>query len=219
MGSYKTNWYALKEAFAKAGTVAYTKVMRDDGPKGAFTWSRGSGLVEMASPEEAQNAIDTFNGMPLDGRDIVVELWDDSAPKNPPAAKGKGWGKSFGSKSWGKAESWGKAGGKGFGKSSKSKGKSKGDRHEDDPACKVHVGNLSYKTKWASLKDFMSQAGTVTYSKIMEDKGKGKGFWSRGSGLVIYSTPSEAQYAVATLNGEICDDRPVTVDAWESASV
>merc|ERR1711879_198952 len=119
---------------------------------------------------------------------------------------------------------FGKASGKGFGSKGKSKGygskgKSKGEWHEDDPACKVHVGNLSYKTKWASLKDFMSQAGTVTYAKIMEDKGKGKGFWSRGSGLVIYSTPAEAQYAVATLNGETCDDRPVTVDSWTDASV
>merc|ERR1712046_277089 len=104
------------------------------------------------------------------------------------------------------------------------KGKSKGARkgcgksewHEDDPACKVHVGNLSFKTKWASLKDFMSQAGTVTYSKILEDKGKGKGFWSRGTGLVIYETPPEAQHAFATLNGALCDDRCVTVDSGDA---
>merc|ERR1719174_2949108 len=54
-------------------------------------------------------------------------------------------------------------------------GASGGVRHEDDPACKVYVGNLSYKTMWAGLKDFFSSAGTVKYVKVLEDKGKGKG--------------------------------------------
>ena len=58
----------LHEHFAQAGTVESAKVVedRDTGR------SRGFGFVEMASAEEAQTAIEQFNGQDLDGRNLVV---------------------------------------------------------------------------------------------------------------------------------------------------
>ncbi len=58
----------LHEHFAQAGTVESAKVVedRDTGR------SRGFGFVEMSSAEEAQTAIEQFNGQDLDGRNLVV---------------------------------------------------------------------------------------------------------------------------------------------------
>ena len=58
----------LHEHFAQAGTVESAKVVedRDTGR------SRGFGFVEMASAEEAQAAIEQFNGQDFDGRNLVV---------------------------------------------------------------------------------------------------------------------------------------------------
>eukprot|EP00403_Amphidinium_massartii_P019627 CAMPEP_0178430596 /NCGR_PEP_ID=MMETSP0689_2-20121128/31405_1 /TAXON_ID=160604 /ORGANISM="Amphidinium massartii, Strain CS-259" /LENGTH=260 /DNA_ID=CAMNT_0020052465 /DNA_START=65 /DNA_END=847 /DNA_ORIENTATION=+ len=198
--SYKTQWMALKDLFAQAGTVTYAKVLREDGPYGRGSWSRGSGFVEFSSPQEAANAVQMFNGTELDGRQIVVDLWDEAAPKQTWKG-GQGW------------TSW--SGGKGGGKGKNSDGV---NAHNEDPACKVYIGNLSYKTKWSTLKEFMSSAGTVSYAKVLEDKGAGKGFWSRGVGFVIYSTPAEATAAVSSMNGQELDGRQIKVDHWSTGS-
>ena len=58
----------LHEHFAQAGTVESAKIVedRDTGR------SRGFGFVEMSSAEEAQTAVEQFNGQDLDGRNLVV---------------------------------------------------------------------------------------------------------------------------------------------------
>lgn len=58
----------LQDYFAQAGTVESAKVIedRDTGR------SRGFGFVEMASAEEAQAAIEQFNGQDFEGRNLVV---------------------------------------------------------------------------------------------------------------------------------------------------
>ena len=60
----------LREVFAAAGTVESATVVTDSGTGR----SRGFGFVEMATPEEAQEAVSRFNGRDLDGRQIKVEL-------------------------------------------------------------------------------------------------------------------------------------------------
>ncbi|MBI4101083.1 RNA-binding protein [Candidatus Microgenomates bacterium] len=67
--SYDTTSDGLKQAFAKAGTVAEATVVsdRDSGR------SRGFGFVEMSTDEEAQAAIKMFNGQELDGRKLRVD--------------------------------------------------------------------------------------------------------------------------------------------------
>jgi RNA recognition motif-containing protein len=67
--SFSTSNDRLREAFAAAGTVESASVVtdRDTGR------SRGFGFVEMATPEEAEQAISRLNGTNLDGRTIQVE--------------------------------------------------------------------------------------------------------------------------------------------------
>jgi RNA recognition motif-containing protein len=66
--SYDTTEDGLKELFSKAGTVESATVIVDK-----FSGrSKGFGFVEMSTEEEAQKAIDEFNGKELDGRTIIV---------------------------------------------------------------------------------------------------------------------------------------------------
>ena len=61
---------SLREFFAAAGSVQSATVIsdRDSGR------SKGFGFVEMSTEEEAQKAIEMFNGKDMDGRPIVVNI-------------------------------------------------------------------------------------------------------------------------------------------------
>jgi RNA recognition motif-containing protein len=67
--AFSTTTERLREAFAAAGQVESAAVVtdRDTGR------SRGFGFVEMATSEEADQAISQFNGKDLDGRQVRVE--------------------------------------------------------------------------------------------------------------------------------------------------
>ncbi len=67
--SFSTSNERLREAFQACGAVESASVVtdRDTGR------SRGFGFVEMATPEEAEQAISKLNGTSLDGRTIQVE--------------------------------------------------------------------------------------------------------------------------------------------------
>ena len=64
----------LKEAFEQAGTVVSAKVIMDR----ESGRSKGFGFVEMATPEEAQAAIDMWHEKELAGRAIIV---NEARPK------------------------------------------------------------------------------------------------------------------------------------------
>ncbi len=68
--SFDSTEQGLAEAFAAAGTVKSAKIMMDK----MTGRSRGFGFVEMGSDEEAQKAIEMFNGQALDGRKITVSI-------------------------------------------------------------------------------------------------------------------------------------------------
>jgi len=58
----------LKEAFAKAGSVESVSIITDK-----FSGrSKGFGFVEMSSDEEAQKAIEMYNGKEFEGRTLTV---------------------------------------------------------------------------------------------------------------------------------------------------
>lgn len=66
--SYGTTEDALKELFAQAGTVESATIITDR----MSGRSKGFGFVEMSSDEEAQKAIELFNGKELEGRNLIV---------------------------------------------------------------------------------------------------------------------------------------------------
>jgi len=74
--NYDTTDKGLADAFSEAGTVEEAKIIVDK----MTGRSKGFGFVTMASPEEAQAAIEMWNGKELDGRTIKV---DEARPMRP----------------------------------------------------------------------------------------------------------------------------------------
>lgn len=66
--SFRVTSDDLQAHFAQAGAVESAKVVEDR----ETGRSRGFGFVEMASAEEANAAIEQFNGQEYDGRNLVV---------------------------------------------------------------------------------------------------------------------------------------------------
>lgn len=60
----------LSEAFAKAGTVESATVVTDR----MTGRSRGFGFVEMSSDQEAEAAVQMWNGQELEGRKLTVNV-------------------------------------------------------------------------------------------------------------------------------------------------
>ncbi len=60
----------LKAAFEKAGTVVSATILVDK----MTGRSRGFGFVEMSTPEEAQAALDMWNGQEFGGRTLKVDF-------------------------------------------------------------------------------------------------------------------------------------------------
>jgi cold-inducible RNA-binding protein len=61
---------SLQELFAQAGNVVSATVITDR----ESGRSKGFGFVEMSSSEEADKAIQMFNGYSVDGRDLRVSI-------------------------------------------------------------------------------------------------------------------------------------------------
>jgi cold-inducible RNA-binding protein len=68
--SFNTTENDLQDAFAAHGTVTEANLVTDR----MSGKPRGFAFVTMASPEEAQKAIDALNGASLDGRNLTVNI-------------------------------------------------------------------------------------------------------------------------------------------------
>lgn len=78
--------------FAQAGQVSSATVIADR----QTGRSKGFGFVEMASPEDAQKAIEMFHGKELDGRTLVVNVARPLEPRAPFSPGGGGGFRSGG---------------------------------------------------------------------------------------------------------------------------
>ncbi len=75
--SYSTTDDSLKSAFEQCGTVESAKVITDR----ETGRSRGFGFAEMSTEEEAQKAIEMWDGKELDGRALKVNIAQEQAPR------------------------------------------------------------------------------------------------------------------------------------------
>lgn len=74
---------------------------------------------------------------------------------------------------------------------------------------KLYVGNLSFNTTEADLKDTFGAHGNVTEAMLVMDRETGR---PRGFGFVTMGSGEEAQKAISALNGQQLDGRPLTVN-------
>lgn len=139
--SWDVSWQDLKDHMRSAGDVSFAEVMQEPGGR-----SKGCGVVEYKSPEEAKEAIESLNDTELKGRMIFVR-------EDRETSGGGGRG--------GSAAGGGGGGYHGGGGAS---------------STSVYVGNLAYETSWQDLKDHMRQAGNVDQANILQSEdGRSKG--------------------------------------------
>lgn len=74
---------------------------------------------------------------------------------------------------------------------------------------KLYVGNLPYSCDSSELEQLFSAHGQVVSAQVISDRDTGR---SKGFGFVEMSTESEAQAAVAALNGQQHGGRALTVN-------
>ena len=116
--SYQTTDQQLHELFSEAGNVASAQVVTD-----RYTGeARGFGFVEMATEDEAQQAIAAINGRNVGGRALVV---NESRPREGGGgggSRGGGGGSSYGGGGGGSRSGGGGYGGGGGSRSGGSGG-------------------------------------------------------------------------------------------------
>ena len=74
---------------------------------------------------------------------------------------------------------------------------------------KLYVGNLSYDVSSSDLEQLLSQHGTVLNAEVISDRNTGR---SKGFGFVEMDSATEAEAAIAALNGQPYGGRPLTVN-------
>ena len=74
---------------------------------------------------------------------------------------------------------------------------------------KLYVGNLSYSVNDGALQDLFAPHGAIKSAKVITDRDTGR---SKGFGFVEMSSDSEAQAAIAAMNGKAIDGRKLTVN-------
>ena len=86
---YSTTQDELRDAFAQAGAVESATIITDK----MTGRSKGFGFVEMSNDDEAQKAIDLWNGKDFGGRNLTV---NEARPMEarPPRREGGGMGHS-----------------------------------------------------------------------------------------------------------------------------
>jgi RNA recognition motif-containing protein len=76
-------------------------------------------------------------------------------------------------------------------------------------ATNIYVGNLPWATTTDDLYAMFQQYGQVTRAQVVTDRETGR---SRGFGFVEMPNEAEAQAAIAALNNQPMNGRPLTVN-------
>lgn len=81
---------------------------------------------------------------------------------------------------------------------------------------KLYVGNMSFETTEADLRQAFEQFGAVTEVHLASDRYTGR---PRGFAFVTFSTEAESRLAAEKLNGSALHGRQLTVNAAREAGV
>lgn len=76
---YTTTESSLRDAFAKAGNVESASIIIDR----MTGRSKGFGFVEMSTDEDAEKAIEMYNGQDFEGRKLTVNVARPLEPRAP----------------------------------------------------------------------------------------------------------------------------------------
>ncbi|EMC95602.1 hypothetical protein BAUCODRAFT_576806 [Baudoinia panamericana UAMH 10762] len=187
--SYDVKWHHLKDFMREAGEVLFADVLLL--PNGM---SKGCGIVEYATRDQAQAAINQLSNRNLMGRLVYVREDRETEPRftsGEPAPRG-GFQGGYGGGRGGMGGGFGGRGGYGGGGFGGGGGGAGSNQ--------IFVRGLPYSVGWQDLKDLFRQA--VTTGQIMRaDVHMAPNGQSKGQGIVAFDNPQDTQNAIQQFNG------------------
>ncbi|KAI0337219.1 RNA-binding domain-containing protein [Trametopsis cervina] len=177
--SYDVKYRDLMEFMRGAGEVLFAEVLVT--PTGV---SKGCGIVEFASAEDAQRAVRELSEQAMLGRPVFIrEDREHESRFGATPVPGK-IGMAMAGQGLHAAPPPRPASHNYFGSGS-------------NPGNQLYVGNLPYQAGWQDLKDLFRSAGNI----IRADINIGADGRPKGSGTVIFETAKDAQQAISMYNG------------------
>lgn len=176
--SYDVKWHHLKDFMRQAGEVLFADVLLL--PNGM---SKGCGIVEYATREQAQTAVATLSNQNLMGRLIYVREDREAEPRFIGATANRG----------------GFQGGGGHGAMNPAAFGSPPGNYNTG-SRQIFVANLPYTVGWQDLKDLFRQAAR-NGAVIRADVHLGPDGRPKGSGIVMFESPDDARNAIQQFNG------------------
>jgi hypothetical protein len=194
---------------------------------------RGFAFVTFSTPAEAQAAIADLDGKEIEGRALRVNVSDPGGGGGGGYSGGGGGGysgggggggggggdvdfSSFGGGRRDRAGSYDRGGGGGGGYQRNDEafqsfggGGGGGGRRQAAEGCKLFVGNISYDMTQGDLDQIFGPYGQLTDTFLPTERETGR---PRGFAFVTFSSPAEAQAAIAAVDGQDIDGRALRVN-------
>jgi RNA recognition motif-containing protein len=199
-------WQDLKDHMREAGNVVYADVFRQGGR------SKGCGIVEYETPEEAAKAIKDLNDTELSGRAIFVR-----EDREDYETSGKGKGAAFPreprepkpARDFTAAPRAPKPAPTSTSSptATSSPAAASFPSEPATPSRKLFINNLGWGVTWQNLKDAFAPYGTVVRADVVSDA-SGR---SKGIGTVTFETEEQAAAAIQGLNGQDLKGRVIYV--------
>jgi RNA recognition motif-containing protein len=185
--AWRTSWQDLKDKFRDCGTVVYANVTRGDDGR-----SKGWGIVEFETPDEAIKAVQELNGTELGGRRIAVR--EDREDRDV---------KQFIEGEGGENGSRPPRRGRGRGR-----GRSERPVIEGEPSgFQVCIQGIPWKYTETELGDLVAECGEVEKAEVMTSPdGRSKGW-----GTVRFTTKESASASIEKFHGSTLEGRTLTV--------
>ncbi|KAL3426202.1 RNA-binding protein [Phlyctema vagabunda] len=190
--SYDVKWHHLKDFMRSAGEVLFADVLllpNGMSKVGAYT------IVEYATREQAQQAVNTLSNQNLMGRLVYVREDREAEPRfTAPSTSGRGGYEGGAGRGGFGGTPYGAMGGAGAGGGGRQ----------------IYVSNLPYTVGWQDLKDLFRQAAR-NGAVIRADVHIGPDGRPKGSGIVAFESPDDARTAIQQFNGYDWQGRPLEV--------
>lgn len=187
--AWRTSWQDLKDAFRTCGTVVYANVTRGDDGR-----SKGWGIVEFETPDEAIKAVNELNGTELGGRRIAVR--EDREDRDV-----KQFVEGEGGENGTRPPRRGRGRGRG-------RGRSERPPIEGEPSgFQVCIQGIPWSYTWKELKELVAECGEVERADVMTSPdGRSKGW-----GTVRFTSKEAASDSIEKFHGSQLEGRTLTV--------